>query len=123
MIVYSAIAQSLVNSGVERVPFDRDKQDDKPIRAFGDLVVLVNPAVEGARYEPVYSVAQGRNDFSPKQTPVFVAVTSADDQATRLAFPLGRTLSSISESYSDSAPDSPGGIPAFQGGRKASRPQ
>jgi hypothetical protein len=36
---------------------------------------------------------------------VFVAVTSVDDAATRLAFPLGRTLSSLLESYSGGRTD------------------
>jgi hypothetical protein len=99
LIVYSSIAQSLVNSGLE----DDNQPKDTYVKAFGDLVVLINPAVEGARYEPVYSVHQARSDYPARQTPVFVAVTSADDQATGLAFPLGRTLSSMFESYSASA--------------------
>jgi len=99
LIVYSAIAQSLVNSGLD----DRDKPATTYVKGFGDLVVLVNPAVEAARYEPVYSVAQARKEYPRRQPPVFVAVTSSDDMATRMAFPAGRTLSSVSESYSGSA--------------------
>lgn len=99
LIVYSAIAQSLVNSGLA--------DDGQPARTFvqgfGDLVVLVNPAVEAARYEPVFSVVDARKEYPVRQTPVFVAVTSVDDQATRMAFPLGRTVSSVLESYSGSA--------------------
>ena len=98
LIVYSAISQSMVNSTVE----DAGDPSKDPVDGFGDLVVLVNPAFEASRYEPLYSVAHSRTQYPPGQTPVFVAVTSTNDDATRLAFPAGRTLGSMFESYSGS---------------------
>ena len=98
LVVYSAIAQSLVVNALD----DGGDPANTYVNGFGDLVVLVNPAFEGSRYEPVYSVMQARSQYPTRQTPVFVAVTSVDDDATRIAFPLGRTFGSLLESYSGS---------------------
>src|SRR5689334_1592527 len=51
LIVYSAIAQSLVVNAID----DEADQGKNLVTGFGDLVVLVNPAIEASRYEPVYS--------------------------------------------------------------------
>jgi hypothetical protein len=102
LIVYSAIAQSLVVNALD----GESDQGNRYVAGFGDLVVLVNPAIEASRYEPVYSVIQARKQYMTRQTPVFVAVTSKDDDATRIAFPLGRTFGSVLESYSGSEADS-----------------
>lgn len=99
LIVYSAIAQALVNSALAPKGQDAEHQ----VTAFGDVVVLLNPAFEASRFEPVFSVAQSRERYAPNQRPVFVAVTSTEDKATRVAFPLGRLFSSVLEDYSPSA--------------------
>lgn len=99
LIVYSAIAQALVNSALAANGEDAEQE----VTAFGDVVVLLNPAFEAARFEPVFSVAQSREHYAPNQRPVFVAVTSTEDKATRVAFPLGRIFSSVLQDYSPSA--------------------
>jgi hypothetical protein len=58
-------------------------------KSFGDFVLLVNPAFEGATYEPLAVAAQSRC-YSPSQRPVMAIVTSKGDLATKLAFPGGR---------------------------------
>jgi hypothetical protein len=58
-------------------------------KSFGDFIVLVNPAFEGASYEPLLKVAQSRC-FTKAQKPVMAIVTSKADLATKVAFPIGR---------------------------------
>lgn len=58
-------------------------------RGFADLVLLVNPALEGSAFEPLWRAAQSRC-FSRSQRPVMMVVTSESDLATKLAFPMGR---------------------------------
>ena len=92
MIVYSALAQSLIEAATA------------PARAvsprFADLVLLVNPAVEAARYLPIYDLVQSRmsQQMGTDQPPVFVCATAANDWATGLAFPIGNALSLVTES-------------------------
>lgn len=74
--------------------------------SFGDLVVLVNPAFEGSQYEPLFHIATNRC-YRANQRPVMMTVTSRGDWATRIAFPLGRKVSTLFErSRSDAQEES-----------------
>ena len=64
--------------------------------SFGDFLVLVNPAFEGSQYEPLFHTATNRC-YRSNQRPVMMTVTSSDDLATRIAFPLGRRVSTLLE--------------------------
>ena len=92
MIVYSALAQSLIEaataSAAEITP------------RFADLVLLVNPAFEAARYLPIYDLVLRRvaQSVRTSQPPVFICATAENDWATGMAFPLGNILSIFSES-------------------------
>jgi hypothetical protein len=68
------------------------------VRPFGDLVVLVNPAFEAARYQALHSAIISRSGFAVYQRPTFVSVTAKNDQATGKAFPLGRWANTRFES-------------------------
>jgi pimeloyl-ACP methyl ester carboxylesterase len=84
LILYSAVAEHLIESTAH--------QRKRVLSPFGDLVLLVNPAFEAARYQPLYIAARDRN-YLPKQRVTFIAVTAVNDRATHYAFPLGRWLS------------------------------
>lgn len=106
LIVYSAVSQELLNNTLD---YDGDSGEDKTksVKGFGDLVVLINPAFEGARFEPLFHAAHER-DYPPGQKPVFIAVTSDNDWATKIAFPFGRRVNGlffngVTESYDYSA--------------------
>jgi pimeloyl-ACP methyl ester carboxylesterase len=86
LIVYSALAQSLI----EAAAFD---EKGKAVPSFADLVLLVNPAFEAARYLPIYSLVKKRRGFQ-RQPPVFISVTSRNDDATKRAFPVGAWIAS-----------------------------
>jgi hypothetical protein len=93
MIVYSALAQSLIEAATPR--------DSVVTPRFADLVVLVNPAIEAARYLPIYDLVQARmsQKIGSDQPPVFVCATAENDWATGWAFPAGNVLSYVTESY------------------------
>lgn len=89
-ILYSAISQSLVES----LSAQADTGEENPkVSRFGDMVVLINAAFEGSRYESVNRAATRR--YSRYQAPIIVSITSTGDQATRYAFPLGRAFSTV----------------------------
>ncbi|MEO8036118.1 MAG: hypothetical protein ABI837_16905, partial [Acidobacteriota bacterium] len=66
------------------------------VTGFGDLVVLVNPAVESAAFEAV-SEATRQARFSAAQAPVMLVVSSENDRATGSWFPLGRWFGVLNE--------------------------
>jgi len=77
--------------------------DNSRVYSFGDLVVLLNPAFEGVRYEPLFSDAVRRHtyldgsqdpDGGGAQLPVLVTLQSQGDVATGYAFPAFRAVSS-----------------------------
>ncbi|MCJ2030555.1 hypothetical protein MKK50_14270 [Methylobacterium sp. J-043] len=82
LILFSAVAEFLIDSVV------RPKK--KVVRPFGDLVILVNPAFEATRFQPLATAIRSRGDFPAGQRVCFMAVTAENDEATRIAFPLGR---------------------------------
>ncbi len=84
-----------VRSGHEASCRDRTKA---ALERDGDMVVLVNPAIEGARYDPLHRIASAWNSRCYR-APMLVAVTSEADIATRKAFPAGRWFSTLLESY------------------------
>jgi pimeloyl-ACP methyl ester carboxylesterase len=91
MIVYSALAQSLIEAA--------STPAGEIVPSFADLVLLANPAFEAVRYLPIHDLMVERDKGSYEQTqgPVFVSVTAINDLATRLAFPLGMAIALVQE--------------------------
>jgi len=91
MIVYSALAQSLIQAA------------SAPVGAvtpeFADLVLLVNPAIEGARYIPIHDLVTGDalRGRATRQFPVFICAQADNDQPVGLVFPLGNAGHAIDE--------------------------
>jgi hypothetical protein len=97
LILFNAIAESLMDSLVRA-------SATEPARPIVDLVVLLNPAFEASRFEPLFQVAKHKSAAQHGGgLPIFVSITSATDDATRLAFPFGRTVNSLfdHESWTD----------------------
>lgn len=118
LIVYSALAQyytdraaaSLIRAryfgGADATDHPREKTDPREISSYGDLVVLVNPAYEAIRYEPIRQLVDTDplpERFAPRQGPVLVQITSVGDgafdgdTATGIAFPIGRMVNTMTE--------------------------
>jgi len=62
-----------------------------PLRGFGDLVVLINPAVEAAAYERLHALGLSQN-YAPDQAPVMLTVSADDDGPRHSLFRIGRIL-------------------------------
>jgi len=69
-------------------------------RTVANLVVLVNPAFEAARFHALRERA-AEIPFVPGQRPLFAVFTSRADWATRQAFPVGRTLGTLGSEYTN----------------------
>ncbi len=98
-VIYSALYHNLLERAVW---MERDKKGSGKLvystaNSFGDLVVLVNPAFEGAIYEPLHHIATNRC-YVERQRPAMLVITSKGDDATGVTFPLGRRLSNTFES-------------------------
>jgi hypothetical protein len=106
LIVYTALAQYFTDRAAASdtaVSFGATQDADKMIDSYGDLVVIVNPAVEAISWEPIRELVANRKppDYARGQKPVFVEVTSLADDATGIAFPLGRTLNTVTEDFTN----------------------
>ena len=95
-VVYSALSQLLVDRFVRTAGPVGQMSD---VDGFGDLVVLINPAFEAVRYTTLSDMANERPPYLPSQLPVTAILTSAADDATGKAFPLGRWLSTFWEKH------------------------
>jgi hypothetical protein len=76
LILFTAVSEYLIESVICLC----NSKKHHIVRPFGDLVILINPAFEAARYLPLYSAV--RQAVYPKnQRPCFLAVTSTNDYA------------------------------------------
>jgi Alpha/beta hydrolase family len=96
LILYSAFSQYFV-SGVEKIPFLEANQQ---AQSFGDMVVLINPAFEASRYEPLHRVVSQQKAFPSNQRPIFVSITAENDWATKRLHPIFRAVGTVFEEYS-----------------------
>lgn len=96
LILYNAISGSLIESMTKA--FDADPNEDGYWR-FADLTVLLNPAFEATRYTPLHRIASTGGPYERYETPLLITVTSRADQATGIAFPLGRAVNTLFERH------------------------
>jgi len=82
-------------------------QPSPRFRGYGDLVVLVNPAIEAMRYMPIQSAldyytrsgARPRVDFSYEMRPALVILSAVNDFPTHRLFPAGRIVTTAFETH------------------------
>lgn len=96
LITYSSLGGEFVRNAI-RFKERRGDRSDRFMSRVGDLVVLVNPAFEGARYEPLHVAGQRLCGVEPDQLPVLVVATSESDWATSYMFPAARWASTFLE--------------------------
>lgn len=128
-IVYNSLAHLLTEGAIEyevrREHLTPEEQSERRFRipTFGNLVVLVNPAFEAARFENLYylqdSIAQDGAGFPPTQRTVLAIFTSETDSATKVAFPAGRRLGSFWKRHRPGSPEN--GKPPDQEGEGQGR--
>ena len=109
-ILYSAISGPLISTlnaekdldsrlspGSEDAATNRTaSKKEEANRRPADMIVLINPAFEAVRYQPLHQAAM---NYKSKvvQPPLLVTITSSADSATRVWFPAGRFINSIFE--------------------------
>lgn len=87
LIVFNAIAESLLDELV------RAQARGEP-RPLLDLALVLNPAFEASRFEPLFQVAKSA-PHARAGRPLFVSITATNDSATGMAFPAGRVVNSL----------------------------
>lgn len=70
------------------------------VRGFGDLVVIVNPAMEASAYEQMKRLS-AHLQFSRAQTPVLAVFSAQNDWPNKWMFPIGRFLSTTFQATSE----------------------
>ena len=96
-VVYTSLQKVLADRFIDS---RRGKTFQDDAKGFGDLVVLLNPAFEALRFAALYDLSQqGCRGYFPSQLPRLAILTSEADLATKYAFPIGRSLSTLFESH------------------------
>jgi hypothetical protein len=90
LIAFEALSNEFVRAAARNTGEDY-------VSRVGDLVVIVNPAVEGARYEPLMVAGQRMGRLRGNQLPVAIVATSTGDWATKYAFRWAREVSTFFE--------------------------
>ena len=107
LITYRGLAPRLTTGIVETSATASEAKPPIPYAyGFGDMSVLVNPAFEGTRFEPLAEAAANRQyydaqDNNPRnwtaQLPILVIAQSKGDWATGSAFPIFRFFTTLFE--------------------------
>ena len=93
-VVFSALSSMLEERMINRL--DSSGQTHQP-EGFGDMVILINPAFEAARFEALHRVGETYNDYNGHPAATIAIFTSKTDYATKWAFPAGRWVSTLFE--------------------------
>ncbi|WDE01932.1 lipase [Thalassomonas actiniarum] len=106
VVIGHSFGGAVVYSSLQKVLTDRfiDSRQNKNYQGsaggFGDLVLLMNPAFEALRFAPLFHLSQqGCRRYLRDQLPKLAVLTSETDYATKIAFPVGRSLSTFFESH------------------------
>ena len=66
----------------------------RPLSGFGDMTVLINPALEAFQYERIHRLSK-QLEYDRDQAPLLLVLSSETDFARKIFFPLGRTLDAM----------------------------
>jgi hypothetical protein len=103
-LVYSAVDNILKERtlhDLQAVPSTAGTTNPPPLitAAFGDLIVLVNPAFEALLYSGLHEATAGVTAYNPAQTTVLMTVGAQNDLATGLAFPIGESIPAVFQCF------------------------
>jgi hypothetical protein len=90
-ILFSATNQALIYDTEKNHPASHGGSF-RPISGIANMVILLNPAFEAARYTALDSFIRTQEHFNNDQLPLLLSVSSEDDWATQSFFPLGQWL-------------------------------
>lgn len=105
-----SLGASVIFNALHQVLLERMTQpdNDEPRLGFGDLVVLVNPALEAIRYTTLREATQRyhrEHGFKDSQNPLLIIASSESDSTIKDTFSLVRTLSAAFEDHMSFAAD------------------
>lgn len=103
LITFESLSSEFLRAGVRADTRTGAKADGKRpyLSRQGDLVVIVNPAFEGTRYEPLRTAGLRLGQLNSDQLPVVIVATSTADEATGTLFPIARVFNTLFESDPD----------------------
>lgn len=105
LILFNSVAPYVIETltvGRDK-PAEARRERAARARSIADLIVLLNPAFEGSRYEPVFEASRHYHS-SEGEPPLMVLITSTADLATKNAFPAARWINSVFQ-YPSSSDD------------------
>jgi hypothetical protein len=88
-VLFKSVSHTFESELMEATPFESNVVA-RPLAGFGDLTILINPALEAFQYERIHELNQ-KIKYRPDQTPLLLVLSSATDVARQVYFPLGRT--------------------------------
>ncbi len=101
-VIYTAVSGVLKNRLAEAYPgYDSRTGEARVIRGFGDLVILVNPALDAVAFHPLWELAERFTAFAKTQPPLVVVLGSETDSATGTYFAIGQTVATLFERTRD----------------------
>jgi len=91
-VVSSAIEKELIEA-TPSIPNSEGRKTKvrKPVQGFGDITVLINPALEALQYHRIHQL-NSQLEYNRRQTPLLLVMSAENDLARKLAFPVGRWL-------------------------------
>ena len=100
-ITVSALTDVLTQRIVQSKESEEYRTDNKPaVRGVGDLVMILNPAIEANQSLPLVEAALD-HEYSDHQRPIFVSLSTDSDWATHYTFPLGQIIGVINWRQTD----------------------
>lgn len=90
-ILFSSVAPVLLHALAMSHPGERFGTYSE-VRGSVDLTVLLNPAFEASRFTAIDASRRPQERFSNAQQPILISISTENDSATRLAFPLGQVM-------------------------------
>jgi pimeloyl-ACP methyl ester carboxylesterase len=108
LIVFNALSQQLTSDLTAIVDVVCTPGGASGVtRVWPDVVVLINPAFEATRFEPLNRLADRAAGCGYRAThPVLMVITADNDQWTGSVFTTGRHLSTLFEGYDESTSQS-----------------
>ena len=112
-----SLGASVLFNALHQVLLERMTQpdNDEPRLGFGNLLVLVNPALEAIRYTTLREAAQRyerEHRFKDTQNPLLIIASSESDTIIKNTFSMGRALSAAFEDHRTATTDGGTSVPS-----------
>lgn len=117
--LYSAVQTELLNRFYESLARQEDNCNkiincDQKIQGFGDMIILLNPAIQALRFTPLReavfkSANKNKEIFKNNLHPNLIVIATDNDVPVRTLFPLGRKIAEFKNHH--------GNTPIYKGNK------